>query len=530
MVDKKEKERWRKTASNVVQTLQAQEKVQKFGEASFQFVDGYFGDMTAGRKGLKHIKLQQITDPERNIPQQAGFAAEIYYTSQTNADNILRGNKERVVRTDDVGEVNNPNYDHYTKVDGHTVRRSQMKFRGDESNPELGAKQNLSKLVGDKEYRKYRDADDILVPTEQFPYAKQHACVKAESLRQQAKALRRKGRSDEASKMELMAKRYEDVSERMKGSNITREKTRKLRLNPEKVVMKEPLRLANKAGMKQAKAGAMMAGGFSTVQNLTSVIKGEKSVGAAVVDVAVDTVKGATFSYITTASASLVKAGLKEVGKRAATQSGKEVFAVLSKGNAPALIVTSTFEVYKSVKRYLDGELDAKGLVAELGEKGSGIVASTYGAELGTLIGAGIGSILFPGVGTAIGGVAGGLICSMVGYMVGTQLYHSTLQFLSMPIEAEKVRRAKEMCDQARKIMERERLELERQFEVYFAKRQIELRDHFEAMRGSILANDSEAIVRQLGSIAVMFGGTLRFKNFEEFDAFMLDEDTVFDL
>lgn len=529
MADNQKYERRRKSASNVIQAQQAKENAQKHGEAAFQFVDGYFGDAATGKKGLRDIKGYKTTEA-RNVEQQAGFSAEIYYTSEQNANNILAGKRERVVRTDDIGQVNNPRADHVT-VDGNgkVTGQSQMKFRGDSANAALGAKDNVKKLMTEKEWAKYGDGD-ITLPSEQVPHAKAYAASEAAKLRKQAEHLRKSGRGDEALKKEARAERYDDLSERMKDSGITREKAVKLRKNPESVVLKDTLRTAHEGGVKQAKTGAMLAGGISAAQNVAAVAKGEKSVGAAAIDTAVDTAKGAAVSYVTTTGASLLKVGLQEAGKRSATQGSKQVFTALGKGNTPALIVTSTLEVGKSVKRYLDGELDAKGLVAELGEKGTGIVASTFGAELGGVIGTAVGTMIFPGVGTAIGAVAGAVIGSMVGYMVGTQLYQSTLQFLALPLEAEKWRLIKEMCDQAREIMERERLELVLLYAAHFASRQVQLLGHFESIRESILANDSQAIISRLGNIAVLFGGTLGFKNFEEFDAFMLDPDLVFEL
>ncbi|MBP1934997.1 hypothetical protein [Ammoniphilus resinae] len=523
----KKKER-RKTAENTVLAQQAAENVNRYGDAVFQYVDGYFGEQDAAgkvvRKGLQDIKNSRVHPDyyDQNIKQQSGFSAEIFYESKSNAENILNGNADRVRRTDNLGMKNDQKFDHLRLDDQANVKSgSQMKFRGDAATPEKSAQQNINKLVGDKEWGKYHDAE-ITIPSEQYPHAKQYAQQQAEKLSAQADKLRNNGDYAKADMLQEKASRYDQMSKNLKDSGISSEQAIELRLRPEKVTIRQSLKTAHQGGLEQAKAGAVFSGAFSGARNLTSVINGEKEVGEAIVDTAVDTAKGAAVSYVVSAGGSLVKAGMQEASKRIVHEGGKSLATSLSKGNAPALIVSTTLEVGKSVKRYIDGDIDSKELMVELGEKGTGIIASTYGAELGAIL----GTLVLPGIGTIAGSIIGG----MVGYMAGSQLYQSTLQFLAMPLDAEKHRRIKEMSEQALKVMQKEREELERLIEQHFKDRHEMLRTHFTEMREAILANQPDRIVQQLGHIAVAFGGTLQFKNFKEFDEFMLDDNISFQL
>lgn len=56
----------------------------------------------------------------KNIKQQAGFAAEDKYTARQNAERIISRSKERYSRTDDLGRVNDPLYDHVL-LDGNGI-------------------------------------------------------------------------------------------------------------------------------------------------------------------------------------------------------------------------------------------------------------------------------------------------------------------------------------------------------------------------------------------------------------------------
>ena len=79
-----------------------------------------------------------------------------------------------------------------------------------------------------------------------------------------------------------------------------------------------------------------------------------------------------------------------------------------------SLIATTTLEVGKTIKKYINGELTELEVIEELGEKGVGMMASSIGASIGTAI--------FPGIGTIIGGV--------IGYMCSSSIYNGSLSIL----------------------------------------------------------------------------------------------------
>lgn len=149
----------------------AHEVVSRYGNASKQHLVAYSGqDNEFGRtlkRGLKKTSESKVNPEYRdqNLKQQAGFAAEDKYTARKNAEKIIKGDKTRVSRTDDLGRVNDPLFDHVL-LDGDGIEipgtGEQMKFVG--SDP----KACLKKLESEK-FRKYLDADaTITVPSDYY--------------------------------------------------------------------------------------------------------------------------------------------------------------------------------------------------------------------------------------------------------------------------------------------------------------------------------------------------------------------------
>ena len=149
----------------------AHEVVSRYGNASKQHLVAYSGqDNEFGRtlkRGLKKTSESKVNPEYRdqNLKQQAGFAAEDKYTARKNAEKIIKGDKTRVSRTDDLGRVNDPLFDHVL-LDGDGIEipgtGEQMIFVG--SDP----KACLKKLESEK-FRKYLDADaTITVPSDYY--------------------------------------------------------------------------------------------------------------------------------------------------------------------------------------------------------------------------------------------------------------------------------------------------------------------------------------------------------------------------
>ena len=136
-MDEKKKNQKDKDLLNAGVAGAAFETVQRYGDAAKQHYVAYSGeDNELGKKlvkGLKQISEEKVNpDYEyQNIHQQAGFSAEVKDVARENAEKIIKGDSTRKIRTDDLGNVNDPLYDTVTiDAEGNVIdgTGAQMKF------------------------------------------------------------------------------------------------------------------------------------------------------------------------------------------------------------------------------------------------------------------------------------------------------------------------------------------------------------------------------------------------------------------
>lgn len=490
------------------------ENVERFGRAASEYIKGYKGTSEANgdiiRKGLKQVSESKVHPDYHysNIKQQAGFSAEIHYVDKTNAENVINRTNIRVHRSNDIGRGNDPQFDILSVDDsGNPTWGAQMKFYGKFETPEEIKKssEELVRKMTKDDWERYR-GNDVLIPKEQYEVAKKYAEDKARELSEQAEKLREQGNIEKADLLDQNAEKYHQVSRDLKDSGITTKEAIFLREHPQLATAKYVLETAHRSGLENAKSAAIISVAISTAQNVTSLIRGDKRVGEAVKDVAKDTTAGAATAYVIGASDTAIR------GFMAASQNS--VFVNLSKSNMPAMIATATVQVGKSLIRYAKGEIDSLELVEELGEKGTGMMAASFGAAVGTAI--------IPVIGTVVGG--------MVGYLASSSIYNACMQTLrDERLSYERRNRIHAIATAAIEAMDKQGNEL------------LNLVDNFYSNRGKIFleslsmlevarSNENiELFTQGLNKIAVEMGGVLQFKSFTEFDSFMNDKATILD-
>ncbi|MCC0567176.1 hypothetical protein [Brevibacillus borstelensis] len=488
------------------------ENVERFGRAASEYLKGYKGTFDDNgeivRKGLKQVAESKVhPDYEySNIKQQAGFSAEIHYVDKTNAENIINKSDYRVHRSNDIGRGNDPQFDILSVDDsGNPTWGAQMKFYGKFETPEEIKKssEELVRKMTKDDWERYR-GNDVLVPKEQYEIAKKYAEDKARELSEQAEKLRAQGQYDKADLLDQNAEKYRQVSHDLKDSGITTKEAVFLREHPQLATAKYVLETAHRAGLENAKSAAVVSAVISTAQNVVSLIRGEKRVGEALKDVTKDTASGAVTAYIIGAGDTAIR------GFMAA--SSNSVFVNLSKTNMPAMIATATVQVGKSLIRYAKGEIDSLELVEELGEKGTGMMAASFGAAIGTAV--------FPGVGTVIGG--------MVGYLVSSSVYKACMQTLREErLFEERRARIHAIATAAIEAMGKQGNELLAMIKKFYARRQQVFAEAISMLNLASNSQNIELFTQGLNKIAIEMGGALQFKNFSEFDSFMQDKNTA---
>lgn len=499
--------------SDVAASASTIEIVDRFGSANAEFIKGYTGiDNETGRKfakGLREISEHKVSDPVRNIPQQAGFSAEIHAVSKKNARNIIDRSTVRLERTDDRPKEfghNNRVYDH-VEVDGGKVvagSGSQMKFvakpddlltkiaRGDGS----GSDRDLSRYQGVK----------LDLPSDQVNDAKDFCTQQAKSLRSQADTVEKLGKTELAEKFRKDADNFEELRGNIRDSGMTREEAIYLRTDPLAATVLDIIGISHEAGVQGAKAGAVVGGAVSIVTNIIAVCQDDKDLKTALLDTAVSTGKAAAVGYGAAFAGSALKGAMQ--------QSANATARTLSKTSLPAMAVSVCLELTAAVKLYASGEIDGTEFMELIGQKGSNMLSSGLGTVVGQI------AIPIP--------IVGGVIGSMVGYTLSSLLYQNSLTAFK---EAEQAREqylhTKALCEEARASMEAYRLQFNQLFEEYLTEGRAAFVDCLSAMDDAAALADVDGFARSANALAECIGHTLQFKNIQEFNDFMATDDAL---
>ena len=483
------------------------EVVKRFGSATSEYLKGYRGvDNETGQqfaKGLADVAKHKVNPDyaKQNIKQQAGFSAEIATTSRDNADAIINGNHERTIRSDDLAQYgkNHNVVDRVKILDGNIIEgsQSQMKFV---SNRDL----LFRKITGDNgDFARYRGVK-LELPSEQFAGAEDFCRDKASKLRQQADTIESQGKQEVADKMRREAGNYEQLADNVCDSGLTTEQAIFYREHPKLATFNDITRTSHRAGMEGAQCGAVIGGSISLLVNAFSVFQHDKTTDEALQDIALDTAKAAALGYGTAFAGSAIKAGLQ--------QSESQVLRAIARTSAPALAVNICLSLGSSIKRYVNNEITEAELLAEVGEKGAGMLSSGMMAALGQV------AIPIPVVGAAIGGLIGYTLSSMfyqsaLDAAKGAALSRERLQYIRDIEEAARVRIAQEQAV-LDDFAQREMPQLHKDTELLFK----------AVSNGS---DNIDSLTYAINNYATLLGKKLQFETMSEFEAFM-DSDQPF--
>ena len=487
----------------------AEDVVSRYGGGVKEHIVAYSGidnEIPEGQAGhelkrsLKSIAKSKVNPDyeKQNYKQQAGFSAEVEETARRRAEERIAGKKPTTSRTDDLGHPNHELFDISSEVDssGNPVPGSsaQMKFVG--STPEVA----VDKMLG-KDYQKYIDNDcKMLVPSDYYDGMKAALSHKMDSLEKQIEHLKAKGNYDAAAKKQAQLDKCRKLFKNLRKSNVSNAEAMEARKHPKWSTAKDIAKVAHRAGVEQAKMGAVIGGGVSIIRNMVAVCKGEKDAREALADVGCDTASAASVSYITGAAGSALKGAMQNAKTGA--------LRAISKTNLPGFIVTSTLEVGKSLKRYFAGEIDGAECLEELGEKGYGSISGAMFAVIGQV------SIPIP--------VVGALAGSMIGYSLSSLSFKILKDSLNEAKLAHEQRiRIEAECAEAVKMIREYRAEMEATIARYFSERMAFFDDTFKKIQVAMGTGDVDDYIAGMNAIAIAHGATPQFSNMEEFKDFM---------
>ena len=493
----------------------AAEAVSRYGDAAKQHFVSYSGtDNEAGVKlvkGLKGISKSKTNADfhDTNIKQQAGFSAEVKEVARENADRIIRGDKTRVVRSDDLGNINDQYYDHYElDASGRIIDGSgtQMKFVGSDS------KQALVKLKSRK-YQKYIDKGvPFEVPTDYFNGIIEEANNQISSLRNQVDALIAKGDSALANEKLAEIEKLEVIKNNLRKSKVSTTEAKEAREQPVLSTAKDIKKLAHEAGLAQAKTGAIISGSVSVIRNVVACMKGEIDPQDAAIAVAKDTGVGAAFSYATAFSGTVAKGAMQNASSA--------YIRSLSKTNLASSLVSTTLNVGKTMTKFIKGEMDGAQCVEALGEQGVGEIGSAMYAAIALTAVQGTSSIAIK----IVAGMAG----STLGYTAAVAVYQELATSLKeYKFAVEERKRIEAECEEAVKLICQYRAEMAAAIKQYMTEHLETFDEGFKAMDNAILQNDVNSFISGNAIIQEKLGHEIQFRTQEEFDDFMSSDNTL---
>ena len=491
--------------------LSAKEIVDRFGSANAEFIKGYRGvDHATGQtfaKSLAGISKYKVSSEsvemaKSNLKQQAGFSAEVASTSRDNAEAIIGGSKVRTTRSDDLPEYgkNHNVVDRVQIRDGQIVEgsKTQMKFVGNRN-------KLLNDIAGDDgKFSRYRGVK-LELPSEQYEGAREFCQQRAQQLREQAQKVEQLGKSDVAAKLRREANNYEQLAEQVSDSGLTSDDALFYRTDPAVATLRDIAATSHRAGIEGAKCGALIGGCISLLSNSFAVAQGKVQVGTAMAQVGQDVAKSAAIGYGTAALGAALKGGMQ--------QASQQQLRNMANTCAPTLVVNICLSLGSSIKRYVCGEISESELLAEVGEKGAGMLSSGMMAALGQI------AIPIPFVGAAIGG--------MVGYTLSSIFYQSALD-AAKGAETSRVNleRVQAVEAAARAQIAEQQAALDAFVRTEISQLHQETQQLFLAI-SVVGAGSIDHLALAINQYAGLLGKQLQFASQAEFDDFMLSEQPL---
>lgn len=497
----------------------AVETVQRFGSAIKEHLAAYAGDREKPADGnsrppktLKSIAETPTSNEfrEQNIAQQAGFSAEVESAARKNADNIIAGKDTRFKRYDDVKHVSNDPIVDIVEVDdlGKPIigSEAQMKFVG--SSPK-----ELLNALKSKEYAKYRDAGVIMdIPDDYYDVLMGDG---PDGINEQIRKRQVKLDGDRLTgknSPESIQQQIDDlkqIKKSLRKSGLTKSEALYAREHPKRMVAKDVAKVANKAGLQQARNGALIGGGVSLIRNMVACINGSIEPAEAARNVGVDAGLAAAFGYVTAFSGAAIKGAMQNASS--------EYLRSLPRTNVAATMVSTVTDVSKVVALYCRGEITGAACIERLGQQGMG--------QLGGVMGVAVAMAAIPADSAFMAAMVG-MAGSTLGYAAAVAIYEELSTALhDYELAKEERIRVERECAEAVELIRQYRRDMSRDVENYLATRDELCNRAFDAMDQALISNDIDGYLAGNAEIQESLGYLPRFRTQQEFDDLMASDD-----
>ena len=254
-----------------------------------------------------------------------------------------------------------------------------------------------------------------------------------------------------------------------------------------------------------------------SVNNLCLVASGEKDFKDACLDMSQFSLKIAAKGGTT----QVCKTGLSVILKNVHSSHEDTVFFKNLKNIASSNYVTQILNVSMLIKnsmiKFINGEIDGIEFFEEIGEKGVSLIGSSIGTIMGELL------IPIPVVGALLGNFIISTIC--------TSIYKSCINiYRSFNYHKEKLAQVSAFANQALEQMHIQRTYLHSLIESELTQWNMKINSGFDQILTSIINNDANGISSGIDSILTLLNESVKFKTYEEFNDFFMDENSILTL
>lgn len=275
------------------------------------------------------------------------------------------------------------------------------------------------------------------------------------------------------------------------------------------------------SGAKDTLSNSVIPLTVEAVSKLIKVAQGEESLGDAAKDMAKTTMSVAVAGGSNRVVIDMVTTKF--------ANSSSVVLKNIAGSNQVGQIVAVALIVQESALQYINGDIDGKEFIQQVGIKGTtmvaGMIGGQVGKEIGAIIGGAIGTALIPipGAGTGVGMVAGEVIGQILGTIITTVACGTIATAINVMKHMDDYKKIADQFDRissdAIKEIENQRLHFKKIIEEEYHIRKKEINEGFE----QILVNSFEECCNVQGinsgidQVLSAFGKSVRFESVEEY-------------
>lgn len=250
----------------------------------------------------------------------------------------------------------------------------------------------------------------------------------------------------------------------------------------------------------QAVCSMVVGGAISALKNGFDVLNDRKKLDEAIADITKDIVKSGVRGGATGILSSLIRIGAT-----------KKSIPLLSEASSAIALASGMLDIGIAVYSYALGEIDEKGLKEKLTEVGVKTISTVYVSKAVEL---------------ALG--VSGVFIPIAAYTLSYFIYASCKNiYTNAKLNAEQANRVAALYEEAAKEIRNQRLEIQKQIEIYIKKQRDLFNNFIENIEYAMETNNFDVAIASMDNFALNFGKKIKYTDFGEFKEMMTSKDDL---